>query len=189
MLYSVSKFLIIWFFKIFFKIEVKKKEVFLRQTPFILASNHISYLDPLVVGSSCPRKLSYLAKNELFRNKLVALWLKCLGAFPLKRGKADIEAMRLCIEILKVKPLLIFPQGTRSGTFNKVSRGVGFLHKKTGAPIIAARVYGTDQILPKGAKFFRPGRLKVIFAKVDNIEESDSYEDIARKVVDKIKSL
>ena len=189
MVYSISKFLIICIVKIFFRIEVKGKEVFPKNQPFILASNHISYLDPGVVGGSCPYKLSYLAKEELFNNKLLKLWMKHVGAVPLKRGKADVDAMRLSIKILKTKPLLIFPQGTRTQTFDKVNRGVGFLHKKTGAPIIAARVYGTDEICPKGAKFFRPGRIKVVFAKVDNIEQSDSYEEIALKVVDKIKSL
>ena len=189
MLYSLSKFLIVCFAKIFFKIKVKGKEVFPRQSPFILASNHISYLDPLVVGGSCPRKLSYLAKEELFRNKLMRFWMNNVGAVPLKRGKADIEAMRTSVRTLKQKPLLIFPQGTRSEAFDKVNPGVGFLHKKTGAPVIAARVYGTDKILPKNAKFFHSCRIKVIFARVNNIEEGDSYEEIAQKVVDKIKTL
>ena len=189
MLYSLSKFLTIVFCKIFFRIEVKGKEVFPQNQPFILTSNHISYLDPLVVGGSCPCKLAYLAKEELFRNKLLKAWLKGVGAVPLKRDKADIEAIRTSIKTLKARPLLIFPQGTRSETFDRANSGVGFLHKKTGVSIIAARVYGTDKILPKGAKFFHPGRIKVIFAKVDNIEQSDSYEEITLKVVNKIKSL
>jgi 1-acyl-sn-glycerol-3-phosphate acyltransferase len=189
MIYSLSKFLILCFFKFFFKIEVKGKEVFPRKTTFILASNHISNLDPLVVGSFCPCKLSYLAKEELFRNRLMRFWMNNVGGVPLKRGKTDIEAMRMSIKALKKRPLLIFPQGTRSQTFDKANPGVGFLHKKTEAPIVAARVYGTDEILPKGAKFFHPGRIKVIFSKVDNIEKSDSYEDITQKVVNKIRTL
>ncbi len=189
MLYSLSKFFIICFSKIFFKIEVEGKEVFPQKAPFILASNHISNLDPLVVGGSCPRKLAYLAKEELFKNRLLRFWMNNVGGVPLKRGKTDIEAVRTSIKTLKKRPLLIFPQGTRSDNFDNVNSGVGFLHKKTGAPIIASRVYGTDKILPKGAKFFHPGRIKVIFAKVDNIEEGDNYEEITQKVVNKIKTL
>jgi len=185
MIYSVSKFLIICILKFFFKIEVKGKEVFPRQRPFILASNHISYLDPPVVGSFCPRKLAYLAKEELFKNRLMRFWMNNVGGVSLKRGETDIEAVRMSIKTLKVKPLLIFPQGTISQNFDKVNSGVGFLQKKTGVPVIAARVYGTDT----GLKFFHFQKVKVIFAKVDNIEESDSYEEISLKVVDKIKSL
>jgi 1-acyl-sn-glycerol-3-phosphate acyltransferase len=189
MLYSLSKFLIICFCKIFFRIEVKGKEVFPQNQPFILASNHISNLDPLVVGSSCPRKLAYLAKEELFKNRLLRFWMNNVGGVPLKRGKTDIEAVRTSMKTLKNRPLLIFPQGRRSDNFDNVNAGVGFLHKKTGVPVIAARVYGTDRILPKWAKFFRPGKIKVVFAKVDNIDASDSYEDITQKVVNKIKTL
>ena len=185
MIYSLSKFLISCILKIFFKIEVKGKEVFPRQRPFILASNHISYLDPPVVGSFCPRKLAYLAKEELFKNRLMRFWMNNVGGVPLKRGKVDIEAMRTSIKALQTRPLLIFPQGTRSHNFDKVNSGVGFLRKKTGVPVIAARVYGTEA----GLKFFHLGKVKVIFAEVDNIEEGDSYEEITLKVVDKIKSL
>ena len=185
MIYSLSKFLILCILKIFFKIEVKGKEVVPRQRPFILASNHISYLDPPVVGSFCPRKLAYLSKKELFKNRLMRFWMNNVGGVPLRRGKADIEAMRTSMKTLQTKPLLIFPQGTRSHNFDKVNFGVGFLHKKTGVPVIAARVYGTDA----GLKFFHFGKVKVIFAKVDNIKDSDSYEEITKKVVDKIKAL
>jgi 1-acyl-sn-glycerol-3-phosphate acyltransferase len=189
MLYRLSKFSIICFSKIFFRTKVKGKEVFPKNQPFILASNHISYLDPPIVGSSCPYKLAYLAKEELFNNKLLAVWLRDVGVVPLKRGRADIEAMRTSIKTLKSRPLLIFPQGTRSQDLDKVNPGVGFLHRKTGAPVIAARIYGPDKILPDGAKFFHPGRIKIVFAEVDNIDKSDSNEDIALKVLNKIKSL
>jgi 1-acyl-sn-glycerol-3-phosphate acyltransferase len=189
MLYRLSTALVFCFFKLFFAIEVKGKQVFPVHRPFILASNHLSNLDPPVLASCCPYKVSFLAKEELFRNKLFALYLKDVGAIPLKRYRADIKIMRLTLDILKKKPLLIFPQGTRDASFNEANAGVGFLYKKAKAPIIAAKIQGTDLILPKGANFFRKGKIKVIFDRVNNIKESDTYSDITLKVMNKIRSL
>lgn len=172
-----------------FKIEIKGRQSFPKNEPFILASNHISNLDPVVVGVGCPSKLAYLAKEELFKNKLFGFYLKALGCIPLKRGQSDVGVLRKAINILKEKPLVIFPQGGRAESYDTFKSGVGFLQKKTGVPVIAAKVYGTDQILPKGAKFFKKGKAKVIFAKVQHINKEDSVEDIAAKVMEKIKSL
>jgi 1-acyl-sn-glycerol-3-phosphate acyltransferase len=189
MIYKVSRLICVAFLKIFFKIEIIGREKFPRKGPFILASNHISHLDPVAVGVGCPRPLHYLAKEELFKNKLFALLLKNLNVIPLKRPAGDLGAIRKALAALKRNPLAIFPQGTRSNTYENFKAGVGFLHKKTAVPVIAARVYGSDKILPKGAKFFKPGKIKVIFDRVSNMNDDDSYEEIAAKVIARIKSL
>ena len=189
MLYRLSKGLAYWFLKIFYKLEVKGTEVIPKTGSFILASNHLSNLDPPTLAVSSPRKIGFITKEELFENKLLALYLRGVGAISVKRGKSGVGVMRLVLRTLKAKPLLIFPQGARGEGFTAANSGIGFFYKKTGVPIIAARIYGTDKILPKGAKFFRKGRIKVIFDRVDNIEKSDSYEDVTQKVMNKIASL
>ena len=189
MLYRLSKILAYSFLKLFYKLEVKGKKYIPKAGPFILASNHLSNLDPPTLAVSSPRKIGFLAKEELFKNKLLALYLRGVGAISVKRDKSDIRVMRLALKTLKTKPLLIFPQGARGGGFMAANSGVGFFYKKTGVPIIAARIYGTDKALPKGAKFFRKGGIKVVLARVDNIEKSDSYEDVTQKVMNKIASL
>jgi len=189
MLYRVSTSIVFCFLKIFFKLEVKGKDKIPRNQPFILASNHMSNLDPPTLAASCPVKIGFIAKEELFKSRLFSIYLKDVGAIPLKREKSDIKALRTSLKILKTKPLLIFPQGTRGSNFDELNFGVGFLYRKAAVPIIAARVYGTDKVLPKGAKVFSCGKIKVVFAKVDNIEKEDSYQDITLKVANKIKSL
>lgn len=189
MLYRVSRVLFKWFLKLFYGLEVKGKGVIPESGPFILASNHLSNLDPPTLAVSSPRKIGFLAKEELFKNKFFALYLRSVGAIPLKRGKSEIRAMRLVLKTLETKPLLIFPQGTRSSSLTAANSGIGFFYRKSDIPIIAARIYGTDKVLPRGAKFFSKGRIKVFFARVDNIEKNDSYEDVTRKVMEKIKSL
>jgi 1-acyl-sn-glycerol-3-phosphate acyltransferase len=189
MLYRLSRLLCLIILRIFFKLETQGAQFFPSRGPFILASNHLSHLDPVVVGVACPRPLHYLAKEELFANKAFGLYLKYLNVIPLKRATGDLRAIRIALAILKKDPLAIFPQGTRSDNYDDFKAGVGFLRKRIKAPIIAAKVYGTDKILPRGAKFFKKGRIKVIFDKVSDIGESDSYEEIAVKVIAKIKTL
>lgn len=189
MIYSIGKILITFFLKIFFHFRVYGQEALPANTPYIVASNHVSNLDPPTVGSACPQRLCYLAKEELFKNKLFGFILKTVGCIPLRREGADIRTMKVALTVLKKTPLLIFPQGTRGADFSKISRGVGFLYRKTKVPVIAARVYGTDKVLPKEAKFFHKGSISVHFSRVDTIAETDSDQEIARKVMEKIKSL
>lgn len=182
---ALSKFLL----KLFCKIEVKGKDVFPSGGHFILASNHISNLDPVLLGVVSPYVMNYIAKEELFKNKLFGFIMKKINVIPFKRGSSDIKALRTAVRVLKKKNLVIFPQGTRGMEYSNFKLGVGFLHKKTGAPLIVAKIYGSDSVLPKGAKFMRKGKLKVIFAPVDNINEGDTYEEVSTKVIEKIKSL
>jgi 1-acyl-sn-glycerol-3-phosphate acyltransferase len=157
--------------------------------PFILASNHLSNLDPPVLAVACPRRICFLAKEELFKNTLVKLYFKAVGALPLKRAGSDIKALRTALETLKDKPLLVFPQGTRRQDFNNISPGVGFLARKAKVPVVAARIYGSDKVLPKGKKRITPGKIRVVFGIVENLEYSDSKELITEKVIAVIRNL
>ncbi len=190
MLYRIAAILFFILFKFFFRLEVVGKKCFPNGQPFILAANHLSNLDPLVLGvAAFPRKIHFMAKEELFSNKFNSFIYRQLGVMPLKRSSTDINALRTALRILKTGSVGIFPQGARSLNFEKVNSGVGFLQKKAKVPIIAAKIYGTDKALPKGAKFFKQTKVKVVFGKVDNIDKNNDYEEIVLKVVDKIKSL
>ncbi|MBU1113151.1 MAG: 1-acyl-sn-glycerol-3-phosphate acyltransferase [Candidatus Omnitrophica bacterium] len=189
MLYRFSITVCYSLFKIFFRLKISGQEAFSCKKPFILASNHLSYLDPPVLAVCLPCKITFLAKEELFRKPLAAWYFKDVGVIPIKRGKNDISNTRLALKTLKTKPLLIFPQGTRGASLDEASSGVGFLCKRAKVPVIAAKISGTDQVLPKGARSLSCGRIEVIFKPVEGINQSDSYEDITKKVVATIKSL
>ncbi|MCD6583154.1 MAG: 1-acyl-sn-glycerol-3-phosphate acyltransferase [Candidatus Omnitrophica bacterium] len=187
MLYRILRSLAILLFKLFFRIEVEGKDKVPKEGGFILASNHLSFLDPVVLGLASPRRLYFLARNDLFTNKLFSSFIKKLGAVPLKREKPDITAMRIALKIIKNNcPLVIFPQGTR-GQLMRSKPGVGFLFKRTHVPIITAKIYGTDRALPKGARMIRFKKIKVFFDRIDNLEEEDDYRKISLKVLEKIK--
>jgi len=177
-------------FKSFYHFQVRGRECVPRGRPYILAANHASYLDPPVLGAAVtPSPLHYLAKEELFRKKLADWYLRMLNAVPLKRGSSDPSALRTALKILKKYPLVIFPQGTRDADWSTVKAGLGFLCKHSGVPVVAAYIKGTGDILPRGAKGFKPGKITVNMAIVDTIRPDDTYEQIVAKVVAKIKSL
>jgi 1-acyl-sn-glycerol-3-phosphate acyltransferase len=112
----------------------------------IVAVNHCANYDPVLVGIACPRQLAFLGKIELFRNPLFGRLLRFLGAIPLNRGAADTGAMRAAVEVLSAgKPLLLFPEGTRSrtGRLQPGRRGAGMLAARTGCPILPVHLSGS----------------------------------------------
>jgi len=192
MLYSIGKFLAFVFPKVFFRLQVKGLKNIPAYGAVIVASNHVSNLDPAVIGATFSRRLCFMAMEELFRNKFFGGLIKRLGAFPLRRGKADISAMRKAVSVLKGSgALLIFPQGRRSENIvpENILPGIGFLAKKTNAVIVPARIFGTDKALPKGKaffKFFTP--IKIKYAKPIAVK-SENNEEIARKVLDALAKI
>lgn len=106
---------------------------------FIAASNHISNWDPPVVGISLRGKFSIMAKEELFRNKLLGWIIRKLGAFPVERGKAANEPIERAIsDIKKGRIFMIFPEGTRSkdGKIGRAKAGVTLIASQANTPVL-----------------------------------------------------
>lgn len=119
-----------------------------RSGAVLLAPNHRSFLDPWVIGVCLKRPAFFVAKAELFENRLIGWFLNALGAFPIRRGESDAEAMstaRILLE--RGNALMIFPEGTRirSGPLAKPKRGIGRLALQTGAPVVPVAVHGTER--------------------------------------------
>ncbi len=180
-------------FKLLFRIEVKGRENIPKEGGFILACNHVSHLDPPALGIACPRPVSFMAKEELFKVPALSLWLRAVNVLPLKRGSADISALKLAMKHVNGgKGLALFPEGTRQQKDSaavKPLAGVGFLAAKLDAPVIPAFIKGTDDALPKGAKFIRPAKIRVYFGKQINIERRMPYQDIAQMIMADIRQL
>lgn len=120
----------------------------------IYASNHRSYHDPVFITMRVPKKFCYMAKEELFRNKIFGKFITMLGAFPITRGTGDMAALDNAIDkVRNGQNLVIFPEGTRSYD-GKVGKG------KTGVALVAAKA-GVD-VIPVGICFEGP---KLTFRK------------------------
>ena len=115
------------FVKIGFKFRAEGVENLPQTGGYILCSNHRSYLDPIFLGVKVKRQLAFMAKEELFRVKVLGPIIKKLGAFPIARGKGDTGAVEFAIDTVKSgKALMLFPEGTRSkdGKLLKLKSGV-----------------------------------------------------------------
>jgi 1-acyl-sn-glycerol-3-phosphate acyltransferase len=131
--------------------------------PVILASNHVSNLDGVVLGAwlvpVIPRRIHWLGKKEMFDWPVMGWIARNGGVHPVDRGGADVEAFRLAQRILdEGHVLLIFPEGTRSpdGRLQQARDGLAMLALRTGAPIVPIGVADSDRVWPRGQKLPRP---------------------------------
>jgi cytidylate kinase len=109
----------------------------------IVASNHISNIDPPLLGCQVPGAIAFMAKEELFRGAFLRWLISSLYAIPIRRGRIDRTALRACLtELNRAMPLIMFPQGTRvkEGATGKVHSGVAWLSRKAQVPVVPTRI-------------------------------------------------
>ncbi len=192
MVYRIAVFVFNFVFRFFFRIKVSGGENIPQKGGFILASNHLSYLDPAVLAIACPRKLNFMAKKELFNIPLFSNVISAAGAFPVKRNTADITALKEAMKRINAgNGLLVFPQGSRKegSTDLEPQGGIGFLAAKINALVIPAFISGTEKALPKGAKFIKAAKVSVTFGRQISVEKGMPYKEIAQKIMDSIRLL
>lgn len=137
------------FFHLYFRLSRIGREHVPQEGPVIFAANHRSFLDPFVIATLARRPIYFVAKKELFENRLRGWILNSLGAFPVDRGAGDAGAMETARALLeRGEGVLIFPEGTRvrPGALGAPRRGVGRLALETGAPVVPVAVIGTERI-------------------------------------------
>lgn len=169
-----------------------------RQGPVLIASNHVSYLDPPVIAIGLGRRLRFIAKVELLRPAIMGWFLRKLSAIPVRRGEADRRAIQEAIKTLREGGVVaIFPEGTRSetGDLQEPEMGAGMLTLRTGAPVLPVYVSGTEKALPQGGKF-RPAPVCVHYGAplVFSVEDGRKprradYERVARAIMTAIQQL
>lgn len=144
--YEALRFLARFVFFLTFHTHIRGRYNIPRKGPYIIASNHLSWLDVPLVALPVPGKVVYMAKDESFRDRFG--WLvRFLGAFPVKRGEGDRQALRTSDELLKRKKVLvIFPEGTRSKTHTlaRAHAGLGMIALRAGVPVIPVAIYGSE---------------------------------------------
>ncbi len=175
MLYEFVKGLLKVFVSLWFKWEVVGGENLPNQGPVVVAANHASMWDPVMVGIALPRKVHYMAKKELFRIPLFGQVLHPLGAFPVKRGKSDRAALKAAIEVLKEgKVLGLFPEGSRTkdGALMEFQPGAGLLALKGNAPLVPIAIKGTFKM---GLRFKRK-----VFVVIGDPIYLDDFKESAR---------
>jgi 1-acyl-sn-glycerol-3-phosphate acyltransferase len=135
-----------------------------REGPLIIAANHASNLDAVVIGSwligKMGRRFQWLGKKELFDWPIVGWVSSHGGVHPVDRSTADVEAFRLAMRILEEGQILfVFPEGTRSrdGALQQARDGVAVLALRSGAPIVPVGVAGSSAVWPRSRRLPKPG--------------------------------
>ncbi len=169
---------------LFFRMRVKAigRENIPKKGGFLLALNHRTNWDVIIAGMTCKRPIRYMAKSELFKNRWFAKLITACGAFPVKRGKGDIGAIKSALEKLKNNEVvLLFPEGKRVSTLQeeketRAKPGAVMIAVHAQVPIIPAYISGT----------FKPfSKVTISYGKPINYDE---YEGV-KLSVDKLQEL
>lgn len=159
----------------------------------IIASNHCSFLDPPLIGISCPHEVHFLGRETLFRNPLFSWYIRKLYTHPVAKGKGNIATVRKCLELLKAgKKVVIFPEGKRStdGEMHKGQLGVGMLVLRTKCLVIPTYIHGTYDIWNCHQKYpKREGKTACVFgtpldfSHFESTEGRETEEKIAQEIM------
>jgi len=179
-------------FKVSFKIKIRGKGNIPSKGPAVVASNHLSYLDPIVLGLITPRRMNFIAKEELFGNSLFRVLITQLGAFPLKRERFDRAGYERALAILREGGILtLFPEGTRAqhGKPGHLRQGAVRIALRAGVPLVPIVIAGTDSILPRGKRTIRLGKIRVEVGKPLAAVKLDKTQDSRRETDELLGSL
>lgn len=163
----------------------------------IIAANHVSYLDPPLIGSVLPRRGTFIAMKELFDIPVLG---RVIGhyAFPVEEGGTRPSVIKKTINRLRAGELIaIFPEGQRSATGQllKAKRGIGMLASIGDVPIVPAFIAGAGIALPFNAKWLRRSRITVIFERPvypsedKGFDKNEVYEKISMQVMLSIREI
>lgn len=177
--------------------RVEGKQNVPKNGPLILVANHLSIVDPPLLGASIPRRIYFMAKQELFRPSLGAHFVRAYGAFPIRRGELDRQAMRRALELLQNGNVVgMFPEGKRSfnNQLQPFQPGTSFIAVRSGVPILPVGISGTEQIKGIGFVLRRP-RITVNIGKpftlppVENKELRTKLPELSNSIADHIAEL
>ena len=147
-LYPVIKPFTMAFIKFMYKVRFVGRENIPSDRGFILASNHLSTLDPVFLIAACPQKVYFMGKKELFQKPFQRWFFTGMNSFPVNRAGADTKAITFAETLLKDGNVLgIFPEGTRSKTLEpqRAKGGIALIARATGADVLPVSIYFAEK--------------------------------------------
>jgi 1-acyl-sn-glycerol-3-phosphate acyltransferase len=163
-----------------------------RRGPVLLIANHESFLDPLAVGLAVRRKIHYMARKTLFKNRAFGSYLLSVGCVPVDQEGVAKEGLKTSLELLQAgKPLLLFPEGERSwtGQMQAFKPGILLLIKRAPVPVVPVGIAGAFEAYPRTAKLprlsplFWPANGRAVAAAVGKPIEPARYAKMEREAI------
>lgn len=165
---------------LFFRVRTYGRENVPKKGAFILISNHQSYLDPMLCGVPLKRRLSFLARDSLFANWFFGGLISSVGTIPVKRGEADISAIKKVIGKLQDGGgVCLFPEGTRTsdGKIAAFKPGFGLICRRGKAAVVPVVIDGAFECWPRHKKIFSPGSIFVCYGRAITAEQAANLGD------------
>lgn len=168
---------------------------------FVLCANHTSYLDPAFLQLVVPRRVTFVMTNDFYARPLARWFFVLVGAIPMGPGRMAHRALRRAAALARRgHAVALFPEGrlSRDGAPGDPQRGVGYLARRSRAPILPAAVAGAFQVWPRGARWFRRSDVRILFGErlgwapglsAPDGELRQAERVFAGRVMDRIRSL
>jgi 1-acyl-sn-glycerol-3-phosphate acyltransferase len=182
-----------------FSVEIRGGENIPEKGAFILASNHRSNIDPVLLATSVNRKLFFLAKAELFENHVISFILKKLNCIELRRSGEDKAALKKGLKVLRSgRGLLLFPEGKRSkdNFLGRGKPGLSLFAFATGVTVVPVFITGTEKVLPIGSRMISLSKIIVVFGEplyakknIDHNARKSEYQHFVDKIMEAIAIL
>jgi 1-acyl-sn-glycerol-3-phosphate acyltransferase len=158
----------------------------------ILASTHQSHLDPILLTAALTRRVGYVARSTLFRNRLFGWLIRTLGSISFDREGGGTAELRAIVSALRSgRALIFFPEGTRSpdGEIGPLRPGIALLARRSGVPVVPVAVEGTHRCWPKGRRLFRPGRVRIVYGEPVTYSENMTKEEVLADLDSRLHAL
>lgn len=195
MFYKFACFAVLLLLRIFTRCRVEGLENIPSAGPFLLVANHLNLVDPPVLGALLPRRITFMAKEELFNTPIVGWVVAWYGAFPVRRGQADRQALRAAVAVLDECGVVgMFPEGTRSKTGNmkEAHPGAAMLAALASAPVLPVALTGTEKLRSVFSLLTRPEimvRIGKPFTVARDRSRKESLDEATRAMMGRVAVL
>ena len=163
--YAAVRAIVAAFCRVFWRVSIEGREHIPAEGPFILSPVHRSNIDSPLAACVTTRRMRFMGKKEMWKIGWIGKVFTALGGFPVNRGTADREALRMCVEVLKNgEPLVLFPEGTRQSgpVVEELFDGAAWVAARANVPIIPVGIGGSEGAMPKGAKYIKPVKVHMV---------------------------
>ncbi|RME09495.1 MAG: 1-acyl-sn-glycerol-3-phosphate acyltransferase [Ardenticatenia bacterium] len=146
-------------FRLLLRVHVEGLHHIPQKGAFILISNHMSFLDPPLIGTYIPREVVMMSKVENFEKPIIGHIVRWYGAFPVRRGAGDIRALKQALRVLRDGQVLyLAPEGTRSPTHSLLrgKEGLALLAVQANVPVVPVAIWGQEQWRKAWPRLRRP---------------------------------